>query len=247
MPRQTLYKPPNPQVEPWPPEWPTDHLYSDEPAKDVFSRSCLAIAEALEQHGYRYRKSQNRCTRSDGSFEYEIRFQSSHYNAYGRHFQIWMHAKVSSKELLQWRGSRLQPEHCTDYVAGGMVHLLGTRFALVQWELADPTDRSATISDAIAFLRSEVEPYFDLFREPATLIPSLAHSFVPAFDLLGSVEYSYCFGGKSQAQQVLDFFVSRKRALLPDLGRLPPTESNAVRHGDYSRQVAFLQHTYGFA
>jgi hypothetical protein len=180
-------------------------------------------------------------------FTNAIAFQSSHYNVSGRHVQLWMHATVASEELRAWRTQRLAPELATEHIAGGLVHLLTTRFALLQWELADPRDRKATIADALEFIRSEVLPYFKRFENIDTLLSELAASAVPAFDLVPSVEFSYCFGGHSQAQATLDRFVRDR----PDLhGAISaeqalPSPSALVRPGGYVQQVVFLRHHYG--
>jgi len=176
----------------------------------------------------------------------EVVLQSSHYNVSGRHVQLWMHATVASKELQEWRAQRLQTGLASAHVAGGMVHLLGTRFALLQWELADPNDREETIQDAIGFLKSEVLPYFRRFEAVDTLITELANSPVPAFDLVPSVEYSYCFGGHEQAQATLDRFMRDR----PDLHAAIADEhastspSTLARPGGYAQQVVFLRHHY---
>lgn len=176
MPRQTLYKSSHSQTEPWPPKGPRDGLLSAEPAKEVYRAACSRIGSALEPAGFRYYKSKERCIARLHRFTNGIAFQSSHYNVSGRHVQLWMHATVASDELQRWRTQRLSPELATSHVAGGMVHLLGTRFALVQWELADPLDREATIADALQFIHTDVLPYFKRFEDIDTLLSELSTS-----------------------------------------------------------------------
>ena len=169
MSRPTLYKSPHPQAEAWPPAR-SGHLpLCDEPARDVYLASCAQVAAAMVALGFKYAKSKQRCHREHYGFGNTIMFQSSHHNTSGRHVQLWMHATISSRALQSWRAERLPTGFVTEHVAGGMVHLLGSRFALVQWELADPADRATTVADAISFIHGEVLPYFALFEEPATL------------------------------------------------------------------------------
>jgi hypothetical protein len=247
MPRQTLYKPPHPQTEPWPPVPAGEGVLSDEPAKDVYREACARIAMALQSHKFKYLKSKQRCHRLEGRFKNDIAFQSSHFNASGRHVQLWMHATVGSPELQAWRAARLPAELVTGHVAGGMVHLLGTKFALVQWELADPQNREQTIFDAIDFIHAEVFPYFARFEPPESLASSLAVESVPGLGLVPSVEFAHCFGSKAHAQAALDRFVQER----PDLHEAisaeqkAPSPSAMQRSGGYAQQVVFLRTRYG--
>lgn len=247
MPRQTLFKPPHPQTEPWPPHRPGDGLLSTEPAKEVYRAACSQIGSALEAAGFKYHKSKQSCVARPSRFTNQIAFQSSHYNVSGRYVQLWMHATVASEELKAWRAQRLSSELATAHVAGGMVHLLGTRFALLQWELADPRDRKTTIADAIDFIHGEVLPYFRRFDNIDTLLSELSASAVPAFDLVPSVEFSHCFGGQSQAQATLDRFVRDR----PDLHAAMSAEQTSqspsalTRPSGYVQQVVFLRYHYG--
>lgn len=129
------------------------------------------------------------------------------------------------------------------------MHLLGTKYALVQWELADPKDRHATIDDAVEFIHGEVLPYFSLFNDVAGLIASLAAQAVPAFDLVPSVEFAYCFGGQVQAQAVLDRFRRDRPDLASSIASelASPSPSTLLRPGNYAQQVAYLMHLYGLA
>jgi hypothetical protein len=249
VPRQTLYKPPHPQIESWPPERLEPGLLSDEPARVVFQAGCLSIAEALAPLGFKYAKSKQRCSRQAGHFHEEVSFQSSHYNVSGRHVQLWLHATVASPALQAWRQKRLPNELASAHVAGGMVHLLGTQYALVQWELADPRDRRQTIEDALAFIRSEVLPYFARINDTAGLISLLAEQAIPAFDLVPSVEFAYCFGGKDQAQAVLDRFLRDRPDLEPGIASeaANPSPSTLLRPGSYVQQVVYLKHIHGLA
>jgi hypothetical protein len=249
VPRQTLAKPPHPQLEAWPPERPEPGLLSDEPARDVFRSACATLATALAPLGFKYAKSKQRCLRQSGDFHQLISFQSSHYNVSGRHVQLWMHATVESPTLQAWRREHLPNELAGAHVAGGMVHLLGTKYGLVQWELADPKDRQATIDDAVAFIHGEVLPYFSHFNDVVGLIASLAVQAMPAFDLVPSVQFAYCFGGQAQAQAVLDRFRRDRPDLASSIASelANPSPSTLLRPGNYAQQVVYLKHLYGLA
>lgn len=246
MPRQTLHKSPHPQTEAWPPERPGMGLLSDESSKHVYRQSCAQIAAAIESSGFKYAKSKQRCRRTIGAFENDITFQSSHYNVSGRHVQLWMHANVSSIQLQKWRAQYVPPDSASTHVAGGMVHLLGTRFALVQWELADPNDRAATILDAVEFIRKEVLPFFSRFEDTPALVSELATHAVPAFDLVPAVEFCLCFGGKAEGQAALNRFVRERPDLQSAIAaeQVTPSANTLNRPGNYVEQVVCLRLRY---
>jgi len=248
MARQTLYKLPHDQTEPWPPIERQGPM-SNEPAREVFREGCAQIALALQSQGFKYFKGKQCCTREHCGFSNEIWFQSSRYNSSGWHVQLSMHAAVSSKRLQAWRVERLPNYVPTAHVAGGMVHLLGNKFALVQWELADPEDREATVLDALSFINSEVMPYFVLFEDPASLIQTLTVEALPALELVASVEFAYCYAGRDQAQAVLSRFVIERPDLAEaiDQARAREGDDYLMRLGSYADQVIFLERQYGLS
>lgn len=214
--------------------------------RDVYLQACATIAESLSQVGFRYAKSAQRASRTNGSLTNDVSFQSSHNNIAGRHVCLWMHATVRSKALQRWRAERLLSP-TSDYVAGGMVHLISDDSALLEWELADQSERPATIADAIAFIDGSVLPYFEQFENPKTLIERLAHHDVPAFGLKESVEFSACFGSTEAAQLVLDRFVRNRPELREEIakaerdGRPAPPFAPA----NFAEKVSFLRRAYG--
>lgn len=249
MPRQVLHMAPYPQIEPWPPEELALGLLSKESSKDVYQAACASVAGALTPFSFKYVKSRQRCTRERNGFTQTISFQSSHYNVSGRHVQLWMHATVDSLVLMTWRRERLPEDLASPHVAGGMVHRLGTRYALVQWELADPQDRAATIQDAINFIHDEILPYFAQFDDVGALIALLAEHAVPAFDLAPSVEFAHCFGNQAQAQAVLDRFLRDREDLRAAIAaeQANPSPSTLLRPSNYVQQVVYLKHRYGLS
>lgn len=128
-----------------------------------------------------------------------------------------------------------------------MVHRLSGTKAMVEWELAEPSDRERTIEDAIAFIRTDVLPYFEQFERPSELTEKLAESEVGAFDLAPSIEFALCFGGAARAQAVLDRFMRERTdlkeviALAEAEGRPKPTHVPA----NYAETVAFVRRNYG--
>lgn len=217
-----------------------------EDSRAVYLAACEEIAGNLESLGFRYAKSGPHSSRSEGPFKFKISFQSSHNNIPGRHVRLWMHATVQSKKLQAWRESHLPTKRANDYVAGGMVHRLRMEHAMVEWELADPSTRPSTIADALAFLHSDVLPYFAQFKDPRALIEDLAVREIPAFDLRPSVEFAICFGDKDAGRRVLDRFLDERRDLTEAIAEVTRTglKYPATGPSNFAEQVVFLRETY---
>jgi len=219
-----------------------------ERSRDVYLNACREIAGAFVGDGYKFVKSWPHFTKKGGPFNYRIAFQSSHNNIPGQHVVLWMHANVLSPQLRDWRRQQPHPHRDDDWVAGGMVHLLNRKHAMIEWELADPSRRGATIEDAIQFVRTEVFSYFRKFSDPPALIEELCTKDVNAFGVASSVEFALCFGSREQAQRILDRYVAQR----PDLRDKIETETQTVRRegfseffaASYTDQVAWVRIAY---
>lgn len=218
-----------------------------EPAREVFRAACTEVGSALQPLGFKYSKSAQHCVRKAGVFSHVVSFQSSHNNVSGQHVRLWMHAVVRSKTLKQWRIGRLPENLVNDYVAGGMVHRLSGVHAMVEWELADPRSRTATVADVVAFVESDVLPYFERFSDPEGIIEQLATSEISAFDLRPSIEFALCFGDKTKGQAVLDRFLRDRPDLL---GKIAEAERQGLPTspygpGNFAETVAFARRSFG--
>jgi hypothetical protein len=182
-------------------------------SRAVYLNACRQIAEAFAGDGYKFAKSGPHFTKRTGPFHYHVAFQSSHHNIPGQHVVLWMHADVLSPKLGDWRRQQPHPHRNNDWVAGGMVHLLNRRHAMIEWELADASRREATIEDAINFVRTEIFPYFHKFSDPSALIEELCTRDVNAFGLASSVEFALCFGSREQANRILGRIVAQRQDL----------------------------------
>lgn len=217
-----------------------------EDSRTVYLSACQTVATCFESLGFRYAKSGPHLSRSDGLFAYRVSFQSSHNNISGRHVRLWMHATVRSKCLQTWRETRLPPNLINDFVAGGMVHRLRMTHAMVEWELADATKRPSVISDIVAFIHSDVLPYFARFTDLTALISDLAKRNIHAFDLRPSVEFAICFGDQEAGQRVLDRFVAERpdlSELIAEVGRVG-LKHPAFGPSNFAEEVVFLRQTY---
>jgi Domain of unknown function (DUF4304) len=218
-----------------------------EESRDVYRNACQAIADHFEALGFLYRKTHPRFFCKDSLFEYRVSFQTSRNNVPGRHVMLWMHASVHSEKLQMWRQSQAIPNVRTDYVAGGMVHLL-TKHSMIQWELADPTSRESVIADAVAFIRSVVLPFFDQFKDVRSLLADLPNRpYSHAFPLRDSVEFALSFGDRDSAQGILDRFLKERSDLLDAVAKV---EKAGFKHptfgpSNYPEQVVFMRQSYG--
>jgi hypothetical protein len=219
-----------------------------EPSAQVYAESCARIAAAFAAEGFRYAKSGPHLTRKAGIFSHQISFHSSYHNIPGRHVSLSAAARVRAKKLEEWR--KLQPRswRSDDWLAGGMIHLLGTDRAYITWELADASSRPATTADIVACLGGVVLPYFARFEEPARLIAELERAHVPACQLPDAVELALCFSGPASAKKIIRRFVDSR----PDLAEsIREAETRVAREGakrhpaGYAEEVAFLRFTYG--
>ncbi len=129
------------------------------------------------------------------------------------------------------------------------MHLLDTKYSLVQWELANPAEREATIADAVEFIESNVLPFFSRFDDPETLIACLEKQEVPAMNLLTAVEFAYCFAGKGKAQAVLNGFVNANPNLASAIAeaQVAALTGKLTEPGDYAQQVVYLRVLHGLA
>jgi hypothetical protein len=134
-----------------------------EPSADAYADSCAQIAATFAADGYRYAKSGPHLTKKIGVFSYRISFQSSRHNIPGQHVSLAVAANVWSKELEAWRKSQPLARRRDDWIAGGLIHLLGTGLTYVTWDVADAALRPAVITDVVAFIRSVAIPYFARF------------------------------------------------------------------------------------
>lgn len=137
------------------------------------------------------------------------------------------------------------------WIAGGMVHLLNRKHAMIEWELANDETRPAVVADAIQFIRTEVFPYFQRFSDPVAVISELSLKETMAFELASSIEFALCFGSHDQEQAILNRFVAQRK----DLHDQIEIGTQAFRRDGlpaycvtaYAEQVAWVRITYHLA
>jgi hypothetical protein len=224
---------------------------SSEVPAEVYANVCAQIAASFTEEGYRYAKSGPHLTKKTGDLTFRISFQSSHHNVPGRHICLRVAAVVRSKRLEEWRQAQPRALRCDDWVAGGLIHLLGLRAAFIEWELADADARPAVIADAREVIRRVALPYLAAFTDPSRLIGAVEIGDVPAFQVGDAVEFALCFSDKAHARKILQRFVTER----PDLATAIREAEEKIRREGYPRhlstayadQVAFLRAAYALA
>ena len=220
-----------------------------EKPRDVYLVACEEIAQALLPHEFRYLKSKQALDRTVGAFVHHVSFQSSRNNVAGQSVVMWMHANVRCKELAMWRSQQSTPLRTDDWVAGGMVHLLTREHAMIEWQLADPMSRSATIANAQEFARTVVLGYFGLFEDPQRTVAELLKAPINAFNLGDQIEFLLCFAGPREASQILERFVVHRSDLHSQMRRaIERVEREGLseyRPTGYADIVAWVRKAYG--
>ena len=219
-----------------------------EKPRDVYLGACEAIAQSLAPDGFHYVKSKQALDRTVGAFVHRVSFQSSHNNIAGQSVVMWMHGNVRCKEFAAWRSQQSNPLRTDDWVAGGMVHLLTPERAMIEWQLADPTSRSATIANAQEFVRTVVLGYFALFEDPQRTVAELLRGPISAFSIGDQIEFLLCFAGPREASQILQRFVDQHGDLHSHMRRaIEQVERKGLpeyRPSAYADVVAWLGKAY---
>lgn len=222
-----------------------------EPPREVYLAACEQIAASFAVRGFRYAKTAQRFTLSGAPFSFSVSFQSSHHNVAGEHVALSLAGRVTSRVLKAWRTRQELCFRNDDWVAGGMAHLLGTDFAYVEWDLADPVTRPQTVAEIIRFVDEVVMAYFELFTDPAGVIERLAYSAIPEFQLGSAVEFALCFGTRADAQAILDRFALERPDLVSAASRsvLRFQRDGTPKHAvnAYAEQVAVVVVAYGLS
>lgn len=219
-----------------------------EHSSEVYSASCARIATAFADRGFRYAKSGPHLTRKENGFTYTISFQTSYHNIPGQHVALSVAANVRSKKIKEWRVKQPRSRRKDDWVAGGLIHLLGTDLTYVSWDLAGRESREATLTDVISFIESVALPYFESFKVPGSLVAHFEHHDFPAMDIGDQVEFALCFAGRDKAETILNRFITERADLAEDIQKAEErirTEGH-ISHflTRYDELVAFLRSAY---
>ena len=225
------------------------HRDDVESPREVYLSACRQVAAELVPYGYRFAKAGPHITLKSSPFTFTVSFHSSPHNVPGEHVALSLAAAVTSRPLKTWREAQRISYRKDDWVGGGLVHLLGTDLAFIQWDLADPGSRRDTIADVSAFITRVVVPYFQHFRTPTELITHLIQRPVPSLEIASAVECALCFGGRSDAQAILDRFARDRPDLVSAAERAVERfrQDGTPRHFTtiFAEQVALVVVAYG--
>lgn len=221
---------------------------SEEHSHDVYAESCSKIASCFVDDGFKYAKSGPHFSKKLDIWKYQVGFHTSHHNIPGEHVALCMYANVRCSQLKKWRLDQPNPYRSDDWVAGGMVHLLNTDKAFIEWELADPQVREDVIADAVSFVRTIVLPYFAFFEDSDQLIAEVIKRDIPEFTIGCIVEFALCNDKRDAAQSALSRYVTEHPELIPRTQKAEQRiEENGLqksRNDGYAGEIAWLRKAY---
>jgi hypothetical protein len=172
---------------------------SAETSREVYQASCDRIGNSLSALGFRYARSGPHARRNGEHFEHRIGMQSSHNNVAGEYVQLILFASVWSKRFAQWRAKLPFPTATWGRIAGRNVGYLRSGGNWIEWNLASPAQRDATISDAESAIRELAIPYFELFEDRDRLVGTLKHGILVGLDPHNAVELLLWLGEREAA------------------------------------------------
>jgi hypothetical protein len=217
--------------------------------REVFLSACADIAESLKPLGFKFAKSGPHALRKDGGFTYRIWFQSSHMNVVGAYVALWIHVKVLSTRLQQWRKSQPYALRTDDYVAGGQIGNLVPQHGWRNWNLADSSSRRIVITDAIQAVHGIAVPYFRQFENIPALVALLQREDLPAMHIVHALEFLLCFADVAAAERAMHRFLRSRAALLPQyhdhLREFQKAGFPAVRRTGFAYELAVATFAYG--
>jgi hypothetical protein len=219
-----------------------------EPPRDVFLAGCQQIAEALAADGFTYARSGPRLTRKTRDFSFQIYFQSSPHNVRGELVVVWIHGNVCSKRLGEWLNTQPHSLRSNDGVAGGQIGNLLPTTSWMEWNLADPALRAATVSDAIATIRRIALPYFAQFDDVPAFCERLINDDIPSMSMPVPLEFLLCFSNRQRAEMCLHRFLCARPELLPqyhhELATLRRDGLPSAQRTGYAIQLAYATVAY---
>jgi hypothetical protein len=217
--------------------------------REIYLDACAQIGATLAQRAFKYAKSGPHALRAHGDFTFRISFQSSVRNVAGQNVALWIHAIVRSKRLSLWRTTQPRSIRADDWVAGGQIGNLQHPPHWIDFNLAEPASRPATIANASSTIEHVALPFFASFEDVSGLCERLVTDDVPGLDAPLALEFLLCFGNKAQAEAAFHRFLRAR----PDILRQYHVEMERFRRdglpstlrSGYALQLAFATVAYG--
>jgi hypothetical protein len=224
---------------------------AEEP-RAVYLAACERVAVALTPEGFRYAKSGPHLTRVRGDWKERVSFQSSHSNVAGEHVALWVHAYLENEKLKEWRQRTPSPFRRDAWVAGGQIGNLHRQHRWIDWDLAEPARREATILDVIREIRETALGYFALVEDVPEVSRKLLEEDVPMISLDSAVDLLLCFVGKDEARAFLRGWRARhadledemKRALADLSSRASLPDAGLYANRPYAQMYAVVVSRY---
>lgn len=172
---------------------------SVETPREIYLAGCEAIANVLQDDGYKYVPSGQKLRRKTRDFIFQVSFQSSHLNIRGKVVVLWVHGYVFSPVLKKWRVNSAARNN-SDFVAGGQIGNLVAEASWLEWNLAQTASRDRQIASAVATIKQLAYPYFAIFEDIPVLVRRLVAGTVPSMDMEDQLDSLLCFGSQADVK-----------------------------------------------
>lgn len=198
--------------------------------RDVYLSCCEQIAREFSEGGFRYAKSGPHMSRRDSGFKFSVQFGSSRNNLANEFVQLDLAPFVDSSRLKKWRSEQTHASRPDGHVAGRSPHLLFGQPLPIRWNVADAETRRHTCDDVVDYVRQNLLPWFDLFRDVEGLLQRLVSEDLPGLteNVFGVVEFILCYGDRCAA---LGFCKRRMEQAEVSPAELEPTIATYRREG----------------
>lgn len=176
--------------------------------RDVFLAAVDRLVEPLVEDGYRYARSGPHATRRNGHVTSRVQFSSSHLNVPGELVSLHISLQVLDSELGRWRKAQAQPRRPDDVVGTWHLGHLLDPARWLDWNLAEPAAREATVADIGDTLQKVGLPFIDALLEDLQGEPD-PESLAGRVDAESLVEYYVRAGRAEETAPVIEALLSR--------------------------------------
>jgi hypothetical protein len=177
--------------------------------REVFLDAVRQLAMPLKELGFAYARSGPHASLRRGPVLAKVSFGSSHLNIPGELVNLHMGVGIHDRALGAWRKEQGQPRRTDDVVSTKHLgHLLRPPVWL-EWNLANPKQRAATIADAATSLRHHGLPFLERITRLLSAVPPDAGQLAGLVDDEALVEYYVRSRKLGQAAHVVESILGK--------------------------------------
>jgi len=176
--------------------------------RDVFLSAIDTIVEPLVAQGFKYARSGPHATQRLSHITSKVSFGSSHLNVPGELVSLHISLQTHDAELGRWRRAQATPRRTDDVVATRHLgHLLNPPTWL-DWNLASPHDRPATLGDISATLTDPGLRFLNSLATDLRGSPDVA-TLAARVDNESLIEYFVRAGRQRETPSLIEAMLSR--------------------------------------